>query len=122
MKKYYCPLLSILLYLSRIVITQCDPVPTHTIVRDQIFYASYYTRIWIPNLNKDKGVDIHRQFSETKNAGNGLSYLAVTATRITHYVFVSFNKEGKEWCYLILLVPKTSLECNKLFRQQRKRG
>ena len=54
--------------------------------------------------------------------GMVLSYLAVTATRITHNVFVSFNKVHKEWCYLILLAPKTSLACNKLFLQQRKRG
>ena len=71
MKYNYLSLLSILLCLSRIVITQCDPVPTHTLVKGQIFYASHYTRIWTPSLNKDKGVDIHRQFSGTKNVGNG---------------------------------------------------
>ena len=31
-----------------------------------------------------------------------------------------YNKEGKERCYLILLAPKTSLACNKLFLEQRK--
>ena len=46
-------------------------MPTCTIERDQIFYTPYYNRIWIPSLNKDKGVDIFRQFSETKNVGNG---------------------------------------------------
>ena len=54
--------------------------------------------------------------------GMVLSYQAVTAARIMHNAFVSFNEEGKEWCYLILLAPKTSLACNKLFLQQRKRG
>ena len=57
-----------------------------------------------------------------KMCGMVLSYLAVTPTGITHYVFVSFNKEGKEWCYLIGLTPETSLACNKLFLQQRKGG
>ena len=51
-----------------------------------------------------------------------LSYQAVTAARVTHNAFVSFNKEGKEWCFLIWLAPKTSLACNKLSLQQRKRG
>ena len=51
-----------------------------------------------------------------------LSYQDVTVTKITHNAFVSFNKEGKEWCYLILLAPKPSLGCNKLFLQQRNRG
>ena len=46
-------------------------MPTHTIEKDQIFYTAYYNRIWIPSLNKDKGVDSHRQFSETKNVRNG---------------------------------------------------
>ena len=50
---------------------QSDPIPTHTIDKDQIFYTAYYNGIWTPNLNKDKGVDSHRQFSETKNVGNG---------------------------------------------------
>ena len=63
---------------------------THTIEKDQIFYTAYYNQIWIPNLNKDKGVDNHRQFSETKNVGNG-----ATTTRISHNALVSFNKEGK---------------------------
>ena len=54
--------------------------------------------------------------------GMGLSYLTVTTTRTTLNVFVSFNKEGKKQCYLILLAPKTSLACNKLFWQQRERG
>ena len=49
--------------------TQCDPVPTHTIVRDQIFYISHYTGIWIPSLNKDKGVDIHRAVLWNKECG-----------------------------------------------------
>ena len=53
--------------------------------------------------------------------GMVLSYQVVTAARVTYNDFVSFNKEGKEWCYLILLAPKTSLACNKLFLQQRKR-
>ena len=43
---------------------------TYTVVKEQIFSASHYTRIWIPSLNKDKGVDIHKQFSGTKNVGN----------------------------------------------------
>ena len=47
-------------------------MPNHTTERDQIFYTPYYNRIWIPSLNKDKGIDIHRQFSETKNVGNGV--------------------------------------------------
>ena len=51
-----------------------------------------------------------------------LSYQAVTAARITHNAFVSFNKEGKEWCYLTQLAPITSLTCNKLSMQQRKRS
>ena len=38
--------------------------------------------------------------------GMVLSYQAVTTTRISHDVFVSFNKEGKEWCYLFRLAPK----------------
>ena len=46
-------------------------MPTHTIERDQIFYTAYYNMIWIPSLNKDKGDDIHRQFSETKYVENG---------------------------------------------------
>ena len=51
-----------------------------------------------------------------------LSYQAVTTTSISYNVFVSFKKEGKEWCYLFRLAPKTSLTCNKLFLQQRKKG
>ena len=98
--------------------TQCVPEPTYTVVREKIFSASHYTRIWIPSLNKDNGVDIHKQFSGTMV----LSYEGFTATRITHNAFVLYNKEGKEWCYPILLAPKTSLACNKLFLQQRKRG
>ena len=46
-------------------------MPTYTVVKKQIFGASHYTRIWIPSLKKDKGVDIHKQFSGTKNVGNG---------------------------------------------------
>ena len=53
--------------------------------------------------------------------GMMVSYQAVTTARITHNAFVSFNKEGKEWCFLILLTPKTSFACNKLFLQH-KRG
>ena len=54
--------------------------------------------------------------------GMVLSYQAVTAARVTHNAFVSINKEGKEWCYLTQLAPKTSLTCNKLFLLQRKRS
>ena len=46
-------------------------MPTYTVVKEQIFSAYHYTRIWIPSLNKDKGVDIHKQFYGTKNVGNG---------------------------------------------------
>ena len=38
--------------------------------------------------------------------GMVLSYLAVTTTRISHNVFVSFDKEGKEWYYFMRLVPE----------------
>ena len=74
------------------------------------------------HINKDKGVDIHRHFSETRIWGMVLSNQAVTAARVTHNAFVSFNKQGKEWCYLTWLAPKTSLTCNKLSLQQRKRS
>ena len=35
-----------------------------------------------------------------------LSYQAVTTARISHNVFVSFDKEGKDWYYLMRLVPE----------------
>ena len=35
-----------------------------------------------------------------------LSYLAVTTTWISHNVFVSFDKEGKEWCQFMRLAPE----------------
>ena len=54
--------------------------------------------------------------------GMMLSYQAITAARVTHNASVSFNNEGKEWCYLTQLAPKTSLICNKLSLQQRKRS
>ena len=38
--------------------------------------------------------------------GMVLSYQAVTTARISHNVFVSFDKEGKEWCYFMWLAPK----------------
>ena len=57
---------------------------------------------------------------EQRMWGMVLSYQVVTTTRIAHIAFVSFNKEGKEWYYLIGLAPKNSLGCNKLFLQQRK--
>ena len=38
--------------------------------------------------------------------GMVLSYQAVTTARISHNVFVSFDKEGKEWCYLMRLAPE----------------
>ena len=38
--------------------------------------------------------------------GMVLSYQAVTTARISHNVFVSFDKEGKEWCYFMRLAPK----------------
>ena len=94
-------------------------MPTHTIEKDQILFTAYYNRMWIPSLNKDQGVDIHRAFSETRISGMVLSYQAVTAARGTYNAFVSFNKEGKEWCYLTQLAPKTNLTCNKLSLQQR---
>ena len=48
--------------------------------------------------------------------GMVLSYLAVTSTRITHYVFVSKEQQGvKNGAILSGLTPKTSLACNKLF-------
>ena len=54
--------LTVLYSLFFCVITQWDPMPTHTIEKDQIFYTAFYSRIWIPNLNKDKDVDIYRAF------------------------------------------------------------
>ena len=38
-----------------------------------------------------------------------LSYLAVTTTRyqyIDNNIFVSFDKEGKEWCQFMRLAPE----------------
>ena len=35
-----------------------------------------------------------------------VSYQAVTTASISHNVFVSFDKEGKEWYYLLRLVPE----------------
>ena len=48
-----------------------DPIPTHTTEKDQIFYTTYNNRIWIPSLNKDKGGNSHRQFSEIEYVRNG---------------------------------------------------
>ena len=42
--------------LYELVVTQSDPIPTHTIEKDQIFYTVCYNGIWILSLNKDKGV------------------------------------------------------------------
>ena len=52
-------------------VTQKDPTPTHITEKDQILYTVYYNGIWILYLNKDKGVNSYRLFSETKNVGNG---------------------------------------------------
>ena len=38
--------------------------------------------------------------------GMVLPYQAVTTTRIPYNVFVSFDKEGKEWCQLLRRVPE----------------
>ena len=54
------------------LLTQYVPMPIYTVVKEQIFSASHYARIWIPSLNKDKGVDVHKQFSGTKNVWNGV--------------------------------------------------
>ena len=53
------------------LLTQYVPMPTYTVVKKQMFSASHYPKIWIPSLNKDRGVDIHKQFSGTNNVGNG---------------------------------------------------
>ena len=84
-------------------------------MRKQTLGASHCTGIWIPRLNKDKSVDIQKQFLEQRMQGMVLSYQAVTTTRITYNAFDSCNKEGKEWCYLIQLAPTTSVTCNILF-------
>ena len=69
-------------------------MPTHTIEKDQIFYTAYYSRIWIPNLNKDKGVDSHRQFSETKNVWNGAILSGCHSNQDNTLCFCQKNKGG----------------------------
>ena len=51
-----------------------------------------------------------------------LSYQVVITDRITHNAFVSFNKRGYRMVLSYEVSTKTSLACNKLFLQQRKRG
>ena len=49
-----------------------------------------------------------------------LSYQTVTTARISHNVFVSFDKEGKRMVLTYEVSTRTSSACNKSFLQQRK--
>ena len=73
----------------QLTVTQSDPIPTHNVEKDQIFYTVYYNGIWIPNPNKDKGADSYRQFP--------------------------WNKECMEWCYLIKLSTQPGFHTMPLF-------
>ena len=76
---------------------------THLTEKDQILYTVYYSGIWILYLNKDKGVVSTGSSLKQRMWGMVLSYLALTTTRISHNVFVSFAKEVGEWYYFMRL-------------------
>ena len=88
------------MYLCRTVITQSDPIPTHTIEKDPIIYAAYYNRIWIHSLTKIRVLTVTGSSLKQRMWGIVLSYQAVTTTRITHNVSVLLTKRVKNGAIL----------------------
>ena len=90
----------------------CESLSTTKLFHCSVFREVTYTKIRVLTFT---GSSLKQRMW-----GMVLSYQGVTAARVIYNAFVSFNKEGKKWCYLILLAPKTCLACNKLFLQQEK--